>query len=107
MGQLAGWTPAGIMPLPYHPNNSENQKPWQLLKSGEMARVRRSGQQYSATFDTRAEAEAWAAQIEGKMKGGRHLEQLAAEQITLGDALDRYQRDVLPLDVIKAYSYLA
>lgn len=63
---------------------------------GVRARVRRGGQQHSATFDTQEEAERWAAQIEAKMKGGRHLEQLAAEQITLGDALQKYQEKILP-----------
>lgn len=61
------------------------------------ARVRRSGQDHTATFDTETEAREWAAAIEKKMAGGTHFQQLAAESISLSDALTRYQRDVLPL----------
>lgn len=57
--------------------------------------IRRDGYPYqSKTFDTKAEAEAWAAIIESEMTRGVFVERKEAEQTTLDEALDRYEREV-------------
>ena len=61
------------------------------------AHVRRRG--YPAqvhTFDTKAEAEAWAAVIESEIARGVFVSRAEAENTTLGEALDRYEREVTP-----------
>ena len=52
--------------------------------------------QQSRTFDTKAEAEAWARQVEGEMDRGVFQSRAEAEHTTLADALDQYRREVLP-----------
>ncbi|MEO5831034.1 MAG: site-specific integrase [Rhodanobacter sp.] len=61
------------------------------------ARVRRKG--YPAqlkTFDTRVEAEAWARKVESGMDGGTFVSRAEAEATSLSEALDRYEREVVP-----------
>ncbi|MHB1530432.1 MAG: hypothetical protein ACYCXT_13630 [Acidiferrobacteraceae bacterium] len=44
------------------------------------------------TFDRKAEAEAWARQLEGEMDRGVFVSRVEAEGTTLVELLDRYQR---------------
>lgn len=61
------------------------------------ARVRRRGHPArSATFPNRAEAEAWARRIEAAMDRGDYQDTTEAQRTTLGEALDRYLREVTP-----------
>ncbi len=48
------------------------------------------------TFDSKAEAEAWAAVMESEMARGVFVDRTEAESTTLADALDRYEREVTP-----------
>jgi len=48
----------------------------------------------SASFDTKADAQRWAAEIEGDMSRKRFVDTREAESTTLADALGRYQREV-------------
>lgn len=57
--------------------------------------IRRKGHPtLSATFDTKADAQRWAAEIEGDMSRSRFVDLREAEQTTLGEALKRYRREV-------------
>ncbi|MFZ5723424.1 MAG: site-specific integrase, partial [Pseudomonadota bacterium] len=71
-----------------------------ITKRGKVwqAKVRRRNHEpYSATFATRAEAEAWAAQVEQQLgHGGGVLPRVAADRLTLGDALARYRDEITP-----------
>jgi integrase len=59
------------------------------------AQVRRKGYPtLSATFDTKAEAQRWATEVEGDMSRARFVDIREAEQTTLADALKRYRREV-------------
>lgn len=59
------------------------------------AQVRRKGYPtLSATFDTKSEAQRWAAEIEGDMSRARFVDMREAERTTLGGALLRYRREV-------------
>lgn len=61
---------------------------WQAL-------IRRKGFETQArVFNTKAEAEAWAAIIESEMGRGVFVSQKEAENTTLSKALDRYEREV-------------
>ncbi|RMV53212.1 Integrase protein [Pseudomonas amygdali pv. lachrymans] len=48
----------------------------------------------SASFDTKAEAQRWASEIEGDMSRKRFVDTREAESTTLKQALDRYEREV-------------
>ena len=50
----------------------------------------------SRTFDTKGEAEIWAATVESEMGRGVYLSIKEAENTTLAEALDRYEREVIP-----------
>ena len=50
----------------------------------------------SQTFDTKAEAEAWASVLESEMARGVFVDRSEAEKTTLAEALERYQREVTP-----------
>lgn len=50
----------------------------------------------SETFNTRRAAERWARQIEGEMAEAKHTRSAEALRRTLGEAVDRYLRDVVP-----------
>ncbi len=71
-----------------------------IRKRGELqweARVRRRGYPaQSNTFTTKAQADAWVRQIESEMDRGIFVSRAEAERTTLGEALDRYAREVLP-----------
>ena len=59
------------------------------------AHIRRRG--YPAqvrTFDSKAQAEAWARKIEGEMDRGEFVSRAEAESTSLGEALERYGREV-------------
>ncbi len=59
------------------------------------AQIRRKGHPtLSATFDTKAEAQRWAAEIEGDMSRSRFVDTRAAMRTTLGKALKQYQEEV-------------
>lgn len=61
------------------------------------AHVRRRGHPAQVrTFDTKAEAEAWAATIESEIARGVFVSRAEAENTTLAEALDRYVQEVLP-----------
>lgn len=60
------------------------------------AHVRRRG--YPAqvrTFDTKAEAEAWAGDIESEIRHGTFVSRTEAETTTLREALCRYQAEIV------------
>ncbi|MHB8369345.1 MAG: site-specific integrase [Leptospirales bacterium] len=57
--------------------------------------VKRKGfERITRTFDTKAEAEIWAATLESEMGRGIFVSQKEAENTTLSDALDRYEREI-------------
>jgi len=61
------------------------------------AQVRRKGRpSQTKTFDTKAEAEAWAAMIESEMNRGVWLDRRESEATTLRELLARYEREVVP-----------
>lgn len=61
------------------------------------AKVRRKGYKpQSKTFEKYAEAEAWARDIENQMDRGIFVSRAEAEQTTLREALERYQREITP-----------
>jgi hypothetical protein len=61
------------------------------------ARVPRKGYAtHTATFTTRAEARKWITITEGAIFAQRHFPTKAATQQTLGDAIERYVREILP-----------
>ena len=72
------------------PGGKRGKRVWQ-------AHVRRRGYPTQVrTFDTKAEAEAWAATIESEIARGVFLSRSEAEATTLGEALGRYAREVTP-----------
>jgi hypothetical protein len=61
------------------------------------AQIRRNGfPSASKTFDTKADAQLWAAETEAAMRRGRYVSFREAEDTTLGEALERYLREVTP-----------
>ncbi len=58
----------------------------QIVRKGYPARYR--------TFDTKESAQNWAIQIEAEMTKGVYKDPTTALNTTLGDALDRYQREI-------------
>ena len=48
------------------------------------------------TFSKKAVAERWARDIESSMDKGVFVDHREAEQTTLSDILDRYEREILP-----------
>lgn len=59
------------------------------------AQIRRKGYPtLSATFDTKAEAQRWAAEVEGDMSRKRFVDTREAESTTLSEALERYVNEV-------------
>jgi hypothetical protein len=61
------------------------------------AYIRRQGYpQQNRSFDSRAEAEAWARGIECEMDRGFLVERIEAELNTFGDLLKRYAEEVSP-----------
>ncbi len=70
-----------------------------IRKRGKSWRVqiRRRGHppQFKA-FDTRADAEAWARQIESEMDRGMFVSRAEAERTLVADLLDRYEKEITP-----------
>lgn len=67
------------------------------------ARVPRKGYPVQIkTFNTRAEAEAWARQGESEIDRGVFVSRTEAESTTLCEALDRYEREIVSLKKGKA-----
>lgn len=61
------------------------------------ARVRRRGlPAQSKTFERKADAEAWARDVENQIDRGVFVSRSEAENTTLADALNRYEREVTP-----------
>lgn len=61
------------------------------------ARIRRRGHPTTCgTFETKAQAEAWVTVIESEMVRKVYVDRSQAERVTLGQALERYRREVLP-----------
>jgi integrase len=61
------------------------------------AQIRRKGYPtLSATFDTKAEAQRWASEVEGDMSCARFVDIREAESTTLSEALSRYLSEVTP-----------
>jgi integrase len=61
------------------------------------ARIRRRGYPVvSKTFETKADAEAWARQIESEMDRRVFISRAEAEQYTLSECLDRYIEEYTP-----------
>ena len=61
------------------------------------ARVRRRGYPVqSETFNNRAEAEAWARQLESEMERGVFVSRTEAENTSLDEALKRYAEEITP-----------
>lgn len=59
------------------------------------AQIRRKGYPHlNATFDTKAEAQRWAAEVEGDMSRKRFVDTREAESTTLEEALERYVNEV-------------
>lgn len=48
----------------------------------------------SATFDTKAQAERWAKQIETEMAQSRFIDTREADALSIADALQRYEREI-------------
>jgi integrase len=62
------------------------------------AQIRRKGYPVvRKTFDSRADAEAWARSVENEMDRGVFVSRTEAENTTLAEALDRYEREVSSL----------
>ncbi len=61
------------------------------------AQIRRNGfPSASKTFDTKADAELWAAETEAAMCRGRYVSMREAEETKLSEALERYLHEVTP-----------
>ena len=60
------------------------------------AQICKEGYRQAKSFKTKVEAEAWARQIEGEMDRGAFVSRKEAENTTLSEALDRYEKEVLP-----------
>ncbi len=61
------------------------------------ARIRKKGiPPVSKTFETKAEAEKWAREIESEMDRGIYVSRSEAERTTLKEALDRYIEEHIP-----------
>lgn len=71
-----------------------------ITKRGDLqwqAKIRRKGYPpQSHTFATKADAEAWARDVEREMDRGMFLDRSEAEATTLREALERYSREVTP-----------
>ncbi len=61
------------------------------------AQVRRRGYRpQSCTFDTKAQAEAWAATIESEIARGVFIDRSQSDATTLLDLLIQYEQEVTP-----------
>lgn len=62
------------------------------------AKVRRGKVSRTRTFETRAEAERWAAVLEGKVIGDEYRDDRAARQVTLVAAIEWFLDEMAPID---------
>jgi integrase len=60
------------------------------------ARIRRKGVSETETFETRREAEDWARVMEGKVTGEEFVDRSEARNTTLSDALEWYEKTIVP-----------
>ena len=61
------------------------------------AQIRRNGYPaVSRSFDTKADAQTWARELEREMDRGSYIDRSEAESTTLKQALERYLREVTP-----------
>lgn len=61
------------------------------------ARIRRSGYpEQTKTFFTKADAEGWVREVEGKMDRGVFVDKSLLEKTTLFDLLNRYEKEITP-----------
>lgn len=60
------------------------------------ARVRRNGVSRTKTFETRRAAQEWARVLEGKVSGDDFIDHRRAQETTLFEALDWYERVIVP-----------
>jgi len=71
-----------------------------IRKRGELqweARIRRQGRTTTCkTFETRAEAERWAREIESEMDRGVFVSSSEADNTTLQEAISRYIDEYIP-----------
>ena len=67
------------------------------LDAWEVSINKKSFPRQSRTFSNKADAEKWARQIEAEMDRGIFVSRKEAENTTLAEALDRYEREVTPL----------
>ena len=65
------------------------------LDSGEVSVSKKGFPRRSCTFSTKADAEKWARQIESEMDRGVFVSRKEAENTTLAEALERYEREVI------------
>jgi len=77
---------------------------------GWQVRIRKKGYPLQVkTFDKKAQAQAWARQMESEMDRGIWQDRSEAERTTVGDLLDRYAREILPTkrgDAAKVMPYI-
>jgi len=60
------------------------------------AQVRKKGQTLSKTFEKKADAQAWATEVEGQIGKGTFVNPTFAERMTLSELLDRFEAEILP-----------
>jgi integrase len=61
------------------------------------AEIRRRGHKPAyRTFDTKQQAQQWTRRVEGEMDTGVHFDRSESERTTLREALERYQREIVP-----------
>lgn len=79
----------GAAPLFWRTRRRDGAGNWQAI-------VQRDGRYLSRTFDTKADAEEWAGEIERNIRRGQFIDRRATEKTSLGEALDLYAEAVLP-----------
>ena len=70
-----------------------------IRKKGELqwhVQVRRKHVNETKTFTTKMDADSWAREVENQIDRGVYISRVEAESISLGEACDRYEREVLP-----------
>lgn len=68
-----------------------------IIKRGKFFRAyvaRRGYKRQSKTFDTKAQAEAWAKSVESEMSRRVYRDNSEAFKLTLGEALKRYEENI-------------
>lgn len=67
-------------------------------KNGYLCQIRRKGHEtICRTFDTKADAERWALQIESKMGVGTYVDNRETLNTTLAECFERYANEIVPL----------